>query len=39
LLLGVYLMAAFDMNLGKILVEGLTNGAMLIKNLFTQVLH
>ncbi len=39
LLLGVYLMAAFDVNLGKILAEGLTNGAMLIKNLFTQVLH
>jgi len=39
LLLGVYLMAAFEINLGRILVEGLTGGAMLIKNLFTQVLH
>jgi len=39
LLLGVYLMAAFEINLGKILVEGLTDGALLIKNLFTQVLH
>lgn len=39
LLLGVYLMAAFEINLGKILVDGLTGGALLIKNLFTQVLH
>ncbi|MDD4954769.1 MAG: hypothetical protein PHP17_01865 [Candidatus Omnitrophica bacterium] len=39
LLFSVYLMAAFEINLSKILVDGLTNGAMLIKNLFNQVLH
>jgi len=39
LLFSVYLMAAFEINLGTILIEGLTGGAMLIKNLFTQVLH
>lgn len=39
LLLGVYLMAAFDVDLSKVVVEGLTGGALLIKNLFTQILH
>jgi len=39
LLLGVYLTAAFEINLGEILIEGLTGGALLIKNLFTQILH
>lgn len=39
LLLCAYFMTAYKIDLGKILVEGLTGGALLIKNLFTQILH
>jgi len=39
ILLGLYLTSAFKINLGKVIVDGLSGGALLIKNLFTQVLH
>ncbi len=38
-LLGVYLMAAFKLDLHKILVDGVMGGATLIKDLFGQILH
>jgi hypothetical protein len=37
--LGFYLLIAFKIDLGKVVVDGLTGGALLIKNLFTQILH
>lgn len=39
LFLGIYLLAAFQIDLSKVLVDGLAGGALLIRNLFVQVLH
>jgi hypothetical protein len=38
-LLGVYLMTAFKIDLHKVLVDGIMGGAVLIKDLFSQILH
>ncbi|MDD5194216.1 MAG: hypothetical protein PHQ96_00900 [Candidatus Omnitrophica bacterium] len=37
ILFGLYLNVAFNVDLGKVVVDGFINGAVLIKNLFSQI--